>query len=109
EGASAPGSPQTVFVDSGSCELRAPLLGDKQVLKEAQDIMIQRLTRLDHDTVKRIFRLARFQMMDQKQLGRLRAQSAQNVEEAALDEWTNAFLKREDEVPAARSEERRVG
>ena len=68
-----------------------------------QDIMIQRLTRLDHDTVKTIFRLARFQMMDQKRLGRLRAQSAQNVEEAALDEWTNAFLKREDEIRAARN------
>ena len=95
--------PQTVFVDSGSCVLRAPLLGDKQVLKEAQDIMIQRLTRLDHDTVKAIFRIARFQMMDQKQLGRLRANSVQNVEEAALDEWTNTFMKREDEIRAARN------
>jgi hypothetical protein len=95
--------PQTVFVDSGSCVLRAPLLGDKQVLKEAQDIMIHRLTRLDHDTVKAIFRIARFQMMDQKQLGRLRANSVQNVEEAALDEWTNTFMKREDEIRAARN------
>jgi RPA family protein len=58
---------------------------------------------LDHDTVKAIFRIARFQMMDQKQLGRLRANSVQNVEEAALDEWTNTFMKREDEIRAARN------
>jgi hypothetical protein len=42
-------------------------------------------------------------MMDQKQLGRLRANSVQNVEEAALDEWTNTFMKREDEIRAARN------
>ena len=35
--------PQTIFVNPGNCELRATLLGDKQVLKEAQDLMIQRL------------------------------------------------------------------
>ena len=95
--------PQTVFVNAGNCELRATLLGDKQVLKEAQDIMIQRLARLDRDTVKSIFRVARFNMMDQKQVKRLRAKASQNVDEAALNEWTDTFLKREDEIRAARN------
>jgi len=93
--------PQTVFLNPGNCELRATLLGDKQVLKEAQDLMIQRLARLDRETVKSIFRVSRFNMMDQKQVRRLRAASSQNVDEAALDEWTNAFLKRIDEVRTA--------
>jgi hypothetical protein len=75
--------PQTVFANLGNCELRAPLLGDKQVLKEAQDLMIQRLARLDAATVKSIFRIARFNMADQKQVQRLRAQSVPNVDEAA--------------------------
>jgi hypothetical protein len=93
--------PQTVFLDPGNCELRATLLGEKQVLKEAQDLMIQRLARLDRETVKSIFRVARFNMMDQKQVKRLRAAGSQNVDEAALDEWTNVFLKRIEEVRAA--------
>jgi hypothetical protein len=93
--------PQTVFLNPGNCELRATLLGDKQVLKEAQDLMIQRLARLDRETVKSIFRLSRFNMMDQKQVRRLRAAGSQNVDEAALDEWTNAFLKRIEEVRTA--------
>ena len=93
--------PQTVFLDPGNCELRATLLGEKQVLKEAQDLMIQRLARLDRETVKSIFRVARFNMMDQKQVKRLRAAGSQNVDEAALDEWTNVFLKRIEEVRTA--------
>jgi len=93
--------PQTVFLNPANCELRATLLGDKKVLKEAQDLMIQRLARLDRETVKSIFRVARFNMMDQKQVRRLRAAGAQNVDEAALDEWTNAFLKRIEEVRTA--------
>ena len=93
--------PQTVFVNPGKCELRATLLGDGQVLKEAQNLMIERLARLDRDTVKTIFRVSRFNKMDQKQLRRLRASGAQNVEEAALDEWTNVFLKRVEEVRTA--------
>ncbi|HUI83023.1 MAG TPA: hypothetical protein VL240_02310 [Candidatus Binatia bacterium] len=95
--------PQTVFVNGGNCELRATLLGDKQVLKEAQDVMIQRLARLDRATVKSIFRTARFQMMDQKQVKRLRAGGSQNVDEAALDEWTDVFMKRIEEVRGARN------
>ena len=95
--------PQTVFLNPGNCELRATLLGDKQVLKEAQDLMIQRLARLDHDTVKSIFRAARFNMADQKQVRRLRAAGSQNVDEAALDEWTNTFLKRVEEIRTARN------
>lgn len=92
---------QTEFVNPGNCEIRATLLGDKQVLKDAQDLMIQRLTRLDRDTVKSIFRVARFNMMDQKQVRRLRASGSTNVDEAALDEWTEVFLKRIDEIRTA--------
>jgi hypothetical protein len=93
--------PQTVFVNPGNCELRATLLGDKQVLKDAQNLMIARLARLDRETVKSVFRAARFHMMDQKQLRRLRASGSQNVDEAALDEWTNIFLKRIEEIRTA--------
>jgi hypothetical protein len=92
---------QTVFVNPSTCELRATLDGDKQVLKDAQDLMIQRLARLDPQTVRTIFGLARFQMMDQKQLHRLRDAGSQNPEEAALDEWTNTFLKRIQEIKSA--------
>lgn len=93
--------PQTVFVNPENCELRDTLLGDKQVLKDAQDIMIQRLAKLDRDTVESIFRAARFNMMDQKQVNRLRAKGSQNVDEAALDEWTDVFMQREDEIRSA--------
>jgi len=93
--------PQTVFVNPANCEVRATLLGDKQVLKDAQNLMIQRLARLDRETVKSIFRLARFNMLDQEQVRRLRASGSQNVDEAALDEWTNVFLKRIEEVRSA--------
>jgi len=92
---------QTVFVNPQACELRATLDGDKRVLKEAQDLMIRRLARLDPQTVRTIFTVSRFQMMDQKQLRRLRAGGAQNPEEAALDEWTNTFLKRIQEIKSA--------
>jgi hypothetical protein len=92
---------QTVFSDPQTCGLRATLDGDKQVLKEAQDLMIQRLGRLDPQTVRAIFTEARFQTMDQKQLRRLRDSGSQNPEEAALDEWTNTFLKRIQEIKSA--------
>ena len=95
--------PQTVFTNAAHCELRANLLGDKQVLKEAQDLMVQRVGRLDRDTVKSIFRVARFQMTDQKQIQRLRSKGTQNVEEAALDEWTDTFMKRIEEIKTARN------
>ena len=95
--------PQTVFVNTGSCELRATLLGDKQVLKEAQDLMIQRLARLDRETVKSIFRVARFDMVDQKQLRKLRSGSSGDVGEAALDQWTDTFMKRMEEVRTAKN------
>jgi hypothetical protein len=62
---------------------------------------VQRLGCLDRDTVKLIFRVARFNMMDQKQVRRLRASGAQNVDEAALDEWTDVFMKRIDEIRSA--------
>ena len=92
---------QTVFTNPQACELRATLDGDKHVLKEAQELMIQRLGRLDPQTVRTIFSVARFQMMDQKQLRRLRDGGSQNPEEAALDEWTNTFLKRIQEIKSA--------
>lgn len=95
--------PQTVFVNPQNCELRATLLGDKQVLKEAQALMIQRLTRLDADTVKSIFRVARFNMVDQEQVRRLRAKNPQDVDEAALDEWTTVFMKRIEEIRTAQN------
>jgi hypothetical protein len=63
--------------------------------------MIQRLAHLDRDTVKSIFRVARFNLMDQKQVKRLRAAASQNVDEAALDEWTNVFMKRIEEIRTA--------
>ncbi|HJZ65849.1 MAG TPA: hypothetical protein VKD70_16095 [Candidatus Acidoferrum sp.] len=95
--------PQTVFANAGSCELRATLLGDKQVLKEAQDLMIQRASKLDKDTVKAIFRSARFQMMDQQQIKRLKEKGSQNAEEEALDEWTNTLLSRVEEIRTAKN------
>jgi len=95
--------PQTVFVNPASCELRDTLLGDKQVMKEAQDLMIQRVAKLDRETVKSIFRIARFQMMDQKQLKRLKSSGAQNVEDAALNEWTDTFMKRIEEIKTAQN------
>jgi hypothetical protein len=95
--------PQTVFANPDKCELRAPLLGDKQVLKEAQDLMIQRLARLDATTVKSIFRDARFNMVDQEQVKRLRAKDPEHVDEAALTEWTNVFLKRIEEIRTAKN------
>jgi len=95
--------PQTVFANLASCELRATMDGDKQVLKEAQDLMIQRLQRMDAQTVREIFRTARFQMMDQKQLAALRKNGAANAEDAALDQWTNTFLKRIEEIRTAKN------
>lgn len=94
---------QTVFANGASCQLRDSLLGDKQVLREAQEIMIQRLTRLDRDTVKSIFRAARFDMVDQEQVRRLRAKGVPDAGEAALDEWTDAFMKRIEEIRAAQN------
>lgn len=94
---------QTVFTNPGTCELRATLLGDRQVLKEAQDIMIQRVARLDRNTVKEIFRVARFDMMDQEQVKRLRSKGVADVDDAALDEWTDTFMKRIEEIRAAQN------
>jgi hypothetical protein len=63
--------------------------------------MIQRLARLDAVTIKTIFRTARFQMMDQKQIRNLRDKGSANAEDAALDQWTNTFIKRIDEIRSA--------
>ena len=40
-------------------------------------------------------------IMQQKQVRRLRASGTQNVDEAALDEWTDVFLKRVEEIRTA--------
>ena len=77
--------------------------GDKQVLKDAQDLMIQRLQRMDPQTVKTIFRTARFQIMDQKQVRKLRDSGVADPEEAALEQWINTFLKRIEEIRTAKN------
>ena len=87
-----------VFRHLQNCELSEPLGGDRRVLKDAQDLMIQRMAVLDPTTVSSIFRIARFQLMDREQLQRLRAAGSTNVERAALDEWTTTFLERVDEI-----------
>jgi hypothetical protein len=94
---------QTVFADPRTCELRATLGGQKRVLKEAQDLMISRLSVLDEPTVRSIFRVARFEKMDQEQLGRLRGSGVQDVEKASLDEWTRTFLERVNEIRTAQN------
>src|SRR5580765_494776 len=95
--------PQTVFTNPAACELRATLEGDKKVLKEAQDVMIQRLAHVDAATIKSIFRTARFQMMDQKELHKFQDKGTANAEEAALDEWTSTFMKRVEEIRTAQN------
>jgi hypothetical protein len=94
---------QTVFRDLQTCELSVPLGGDKRVFKEAQDLMVQRLKVLDATTVRSIFAVARFQIMDREQRQRLRHEGLTNVEGAALDEWTRAFLDRIQEIRNARN------
>jgi hypothetical protein len=94
---------QSVFRNVESCELSVPLGGDKRVLKEAQDLMVQRMKVLDATTVRAIFAVARFQIMDREQLQRLRHEGSTNVEGAALDEWTRAFLDRIQEIRNARN------
>jgi hypothetical protein len=42
-------------------------------------------------------------MADQQQVKRLRSKGAPNVDEAALDEWTDAFMKRIEEIRSARN------
>jgi len=73
------------------------------VLKDAQDLMIQRLQRMDPVTVKTIFRTARFQIMDQKQVRKLHDSGAADPEEAALEQWINTFLKRIEEIRTAKN------
>ena len=89
--------------NAGNCELRATLLGDKQVLKEAQALMIQRVAKLDHDTVKGIFNVARFNLVDQKQLQKLRSAGSADAGEAALNQWTDTFMKRIEEIRTAKN------
>ena len=90
-----------VFRRLQNCELSEPLGGDRRVLKDAQDLMIQRMAVLDATTVSSIFRIARFQLMDREQLQRLRHAVSTDVERAALDEWTRTFLERINEIRTA--------
>jgi hypothetical protein len=94
---------QRVFANPDRCELKYPLKNDPTVLKEAQDLLVRRLDNLDRERVKAIFTAARFQMVDQKQLSRLRHSAAGNAEDAALNEWTDAFMQRVAEVRSARN------
>ena len=94
---------QTVFANADRCELKYPLKGDTTVLKEAQDLLLRRLERLDRDRVKAIFAASRFHMVDQKQLERLRRSGVQNAEDAALNEWTDVFMRNVAEVRGARN------
>jgi hypothetical protein len=92
-----------VFAKPDRCELRHALDGEKQVLQEAQALMVARLQRLDRDWVKAVFRAAGFHLMDQEQLSRLRGAGAADVAEAALDEWTDVFMRRVAEIGSARN------
>jgi hypothetical protein len=94
---------QRVFANADQCELKYPLKGDRAVLKDAQDLLVQRLAKLDRERVKAIFSAARFQAMDKKQLDRLRHSGATDVEDAALNEWTDVFMSRAAEIRAARN------
>jgi hypothetical protein len=94
---------QTVFANADRCELRYPLKGNATVLKDAQDLLLRRLENLDREHVKAIFATSRFDMADQKQLDRLRRSGAANVEDAALNEWTDVFMRHIAEVRAARN------
>jgi hypothetical protein len=94
---------QTVFKKAEKCELRNALEGGKQPLKEAQELLKQRIASLDRAKVRAIFQVARFDIMDQDQVARLRSSGAADVSAAALDEWTNVFMSRLAEISAAQN------
>ena len=94
---------QKVFANADRCELEYPLKGEPTVLKEAQDLLLRRLEQLDRERVKAIFAAARFQMVDQKQLERLHRSGAADVADAALNEWTDVFMRHVAELRAARN------
>jgi hypothetical protein len=93
---------QRVFADASRCELRFPLRGDATVLEDARALVARRLESLDRERVKAIFRAARFDMMDLKQLSGLR-HGGSDPGQAALDQWTDAFLQRAAEIRNARN------
>ena len=90
-----------MFANADRCELNYPLKGATTVLKEAQDQMVKRLDNLTRDKVKAIFASARFGVMDQRQVDRLR-KNGSSAEDAALNEWTDAFMARAAEIRAAK-------
>lgn len=94
---------QRVFADANRCELQYPLKGDATVLEEARALLARRLDALDRGRVRAIFHAARFDMMDLKQLNGLRHSGGADPGQAAVDEWTNAFMQRAAEVRAARN------
>jgi hypothetical protein len=96
---------QTVFKNAAACELRARLEGDRQVLEAARALMVERVKALDRDRVREIFRLARFDQMDQKQLKEIRKTEPDEakVRATALDQWTDVFMQRLAEIATARN------
>jgi hypothetical protein len=96
---------QTVFKNASSCELRAHLDGDRKVLKAALDIVIDRAKSLDRTRVREIFKVARFDLMDQKQLKKIRETESDEakVREIALDQWTDLFMQRIAELSTAQN------
>ncbi len=88
---------QTVF-KSGTCELLHPLDGDPKVFAAAQALLVERLAKLDRPTVEAIFKVARFDEMDQEQIKRLSDQHVPDVKAAALKEWTDTFMSRIAEI-----------
>jgi hypothetical protein len=92
----------TVFRDPSKCELRAPLRGPRQVSKDGLDLLLPRLDALNRATVEAVFRAARFDRMDQRQLERLRNEGVPDPSEAAIREWTDTFMARVEEVRSVR-------
>ncbi len=88
---------QPVF-KSGTCQLLHALDADPKVFAAAQALLAERLTRLDRPTVEAIFKVARFDQMDQEQLKRLSDQHVPDAKAAALKEWTDTFMARIAEI-----------
>jgi len=75
-----------------------PLDGDPKVFAAAQALLVERLAKLDRPTVEAIFKVARFDEMDQEQIKRLSDQHVPDVKAAALKEWTDTFMSRIAEI-----------
>jgi hypothetical protein len=94
---------ERVFANADRCELQYPLKNAATVLEDARALLARRLETLDRERVRAIFYAARFDMMDLKQVNRLRHGGGSDSGQAAIDEWTNAFMQRAAEVRNARN------